>query len=166
MDHRNIAKYRKFVESTEHNTDLIVEDWNRRINKNDVVYVMGDAAFSFAGLSIYGELPGRKILVKGNHDDYTTTKVQIQYFEEIYAMIKYKKMWLSHCPIHPAEMRRCIGNVHAHVHEQTIQKRHMFKTIDDPQYLNTCVDVIFPAYGSVFISLEEVRDEFKRRGVL
>jgi calcineurin-like phosphoesterase family protein len=73
LGHRNISKYRKFISSTEDNTRLIQEDWNKHINKNDVVYVLGDAAFDYHSLALFGNLKGRKILVKGNHDDLVSS---------------------------------------------------------------------------------------------
>jgi hypothetical protein len=27
----------------------------------------------------------------------------------------------------------------------------------DPKYINTCVDVVYPKYGSMFLNLEEVK---------
>ena len=41
-------------------------------------------------------------------------------------MVRYKKMWLTHCPIHPDEMRRCVGNLCGHIHDQDIMKKTYF----------------------------------------
>lgn len=158
LGHKNIAKFRHFVSSCEGNTSLIVSDWRQHINKRDVVYVLGDAAFDQNGLDILATLPGRKILIKGNHDDIVTTYAQSQVFEEIHGMLKYKGMWLTHCPIHPDEMRKCKKNVHGHVHSKSIMKRSWCGVkILDPQYVNACVDVVYPKYGRIFITLDELR---------
>ena len=122
---------------------------------------MGDAAFSDNGLDIISQLPGHKILIKGNHDDLVSTKPQADVFSEIHGVLKYKKMWLSHAPIHPDELRGK-PNVHAHVHTATIMKKTWYGgTKVDPRYLNTCVDVIYPQYKSVFITLDQIRSRFK-----
>lgn len=161
LGHNNIAKFRPFVSSKESNIRLIWEDWNKRIGKNDVIYCMGDTAFDQQSLDLIGNAKGRKILIKGNHDDLVSTHAQSQVFEEIYGILKYKGMWLTHCPIHPDEMRNRKGNIHAHVHNETIMKKTWYgKKVPDPRYFNTCVDVIWPKYGSAFISLEEVRKYF------
>ena len=161
LGHKNIAKFRPFVTSSEDNSRLIKDDWTRRIGKNDVIYVLGDAAFDQDGLDLLGNLKGRKILVKGNHDDLVSTAAQSKVFEEIHGMLKYKGLWLTHCPIHPNEMRKRKGNVHGHVHLQSIKKRNLFgRKVLDKRYLNVCVDVIYPKYGSVLISLDQIRNYF------
>ncbi len=159
LDHRNIGKFRHFVGNSEENTILIQEDWNRRISKNDLVYCLGDAAFSKEGLDILGNLKGRKILIKGNHCDFVSTKDQMEVFEEVHGMLKYKGMWLTHCPIHPDELRGK-NNVHGHTHNHIIHKGWgPWKKVDQ-RYLNCCVDVIYPKYNSIFISLDQVRQYF------
>lgn len=161
LGHRNIAKFRNFVSSCEDNTRLIEESWDRRIKKNDVVYVLGDAAFDHESLQRIGNWKGRKILLKGNHDDFVSCQDQLNVFEEVHGMLKYKGMWLTHSPIHPDEMRGRKGNVHGHVHLATVQKGWGPFKKDDRRYLNACVDVVWHRYNSIFISLDEVKKYFQ-----
>lgn len=164
VGHRNIARYRPFVDSCEDNTAQFLDQWKKTIRKEkDIVYVLGDAAFTYEALDLYKGLRGRKILVKGNHDDMVSTKAQAEVFEQIYGMLKYKAFWLTHCPIHPAELRGKRGNVHGHVHEKSITKRWglMGGRIPDKRYFNACVDAVFPKYDSWFVTLDQVRDFFK-----
>ena len=161
LGHRNIAKYRPFVSSVGDNTRLIVTEWNQTINKRDIVYMMGDAAFDDESLTLIGTLPGRKILIKGNHDDMVTTRAQVQVFEEIHAMLKYKGMWLTHCPVHPDELRGKF-NVHAHVHSKTVHRKTWYgKRVIDKRYLNTCVDALYENTGRCMIELNDVKEYFK-----
>ena len=160
LDHKNIAKFRPFVNSTEHNTQLIEECWKKTIHKRGIVYVMGDGAFSEAALERIGNLPGKKILIKGNHDDYVSTKLQAEVFSESHGIIKYKGMWLSHAPIHPDELRGK-PNIHGHTHKYNITKRNCFGfSVLDKRYLNTCVDVTYPKYGNVFVTLDQAKQYF------
>ena len=61
-------------------------------------------------------------LVLGNHDSlkmYEQTiakniKIQLPLFS-------YKNMWISHCPIHPNELRSRILSVHGHLHCDIIE---------------------------------------------
>lgn len=163
LGHKNIAKFRSFVDSTEDNTAQFVDQWKKTIKKDHcVVYLLGDVAFSYETLDLLKDLKGRKILIKGNHDDYVTTKAQTEVFEEVYGLLKYKKTWLSHAPIHPAEMRGCIGNVHGHVHNATIMKSKMFRgDCVDKRYFNACVDAVYPKYDSWFATLDQVKEYFK-----
>ena len=157
LGHKNIAGFRPFVKDMQHNTDLFVADWKKIVNKRGIVYVFGDAAFTDEALDIFSWLPGRKILIKGNHDDMITTRAQLNVFEEIHGMLKYKGFWLSHPPIHPQELRGKI-NIHGHVHYKSVKKKTWYgKEVDDTRYFNLCPDVIFPKYGKWILSLEEVR---------
>lgn len=162
LGHRNISVFRSFVTSSDHNTQLITDDWRKRVNKRGIVYVLGDAAFSYDALNIIGNLPGKKILIKGNHDDMVSTKAQCEVFDEIHGMLKYKGFWLTHAPIHPNELRGK-PNIHGHVHNQSIMKKTLLgKKVLDERYLNMCPDVIYPKYGKFLLSLEEIRKIFGR----
>ena len=38
-------------------------------------------------------------------------------------MVRYKGMWLSHCPVHERELEfRVPRNIHGHIHENLIMK--------------------------------------------
>jgi calcineurin-like phosphoesterase family protein len=156
LGHKAIAKYRPWVKDSAANSALIHKLWNDTIRKNDIVNVMGDAAFTEDELIALGNLRGRKILIKGNHDDFVSTKLQSQVFEEIHGIIKYKAMWLSHAPIHPAELRGK-KNIHGHVHMKSV--RTWYGTLDK-RYYNTCVDVVYPKTGNVFVNLETIKSYF------
>jgi len=154
LGHKNIAKFRDYVKDSEDNTRIFLEDYEKLISKNDVVYFLGDVAFDEESLDHLRHLKGRKILIKGNHDDFVPTGLQTQVFEEIYGILKYKSFWLTHCPIHPAEMRGRRGNIHGHVHSETLP---------DDRYLNVCCDNLRPYNGSSLISLDQVRNIFNLR---
>lgn len=161
LGHKNIHTFRDFVSSSEQNTQLIVTHWRQTVTKRDIVYCLGDVAFNQESLDLVGNLPGRKILIKGNHDDLLSTAAQSQVFEEIHGMLKYKKLWLSHAPIHPDELRGK-GNLHGHVHDATVMepKRFLRKQKPDKRYLNCCVDYVWKNYGKVFLTLDEVKNYF------
>jgi len=156
LGHKAIGKYRPWTKDSAANSALIHKLWNDTIRKNDIVYVMGDAAFTNDECLALSKLRGRKILIKGNHDDYVSSILQTQVFEEIHGIIKYKGMWLSHAPIHPAELRgKC--NIHGHVHKHSVRKWYGAL---DKRYYNTCVDVIYPKTGNVFVNLETIKGYF------
>lgn len=54
------------VDICAHDKDL-VENWNKIVNKNDIVYILGDFAYKNHRDHILS-LNGNKILIKGNHD--------------------------------------------------------------------------------------------------
>lgn len=127
----------------------------QKLNRRTIVFFLGDTAFNDDSLiGILGGLPGRKILISGNHEDMTSMEAKNTVFESIHGMLKYKEFWLTHAPIHPQELRGKT-NIHGHVHKDTI---------DDPRYFNTCPE----ATGQYLISLQEIRGAIRDRqyGVL
>lgn len=65
-------------------------------------------------------LQGRKIVVMGNHDLPKNVKELLNYVESVAGMIDYKGFCLTHSPIHPLEINRYRGNIHAHIHEELL----------------------------------------------
>jgi len=65
---RCATEFRGFSGSEEHD-ELLVENWNRVVRKDDRVFHLGDVTGgSLRGLSYIPKLNGRKILIAGNHD--------------------------------------------------------------------------------------------------
>lgn len=160
LSHKNIAKFRPFVKDVEDNTRLLIDSWNLHIKKNDVVYCLGDMAFDKNGLDALGNLKGRKILIRGNHCDLVSIGDLINVFEEVHGIIKYKGMWLSHCPIHPDELRGR-PNISGHIHSKSIMKKNWLgRKVLDKRYFNACVDVVYPKYGTCFVSLDQIKNYF------
>lgn len=56
--------------SVEEMEEAIIERWNSAVTDDDTVYVLGDFSWykEEKTLEILGRLPGRKVLIKGNHD--------------------------------------------------------------------------------------------------
>lgn len=150
LGHKNIGKFRApLVNSTEENNTRIINDWKTVVTKRDTVYVLGDFCFD---KELYDtlDLPGEaKYLIRGNHDRFQTS-AYLKFFNEIEGIIKYKGFWLSHCPIHPDELRGK-PNLHGHVH---------FSTVHDDRYFNCCPENLWHKYGRCLVSLDEVRNHF------
>lgn len=71
--HKNILEYenRPFKDVDEMNR-VLVENWNRKVRKNDEVYILGDFGFvkGEEANRLLDQLNGRKYLIRGNHDSY------------------------------------------------------------------------------------------------
>lgn len=72
LNHQNILTYcnRPFKNVNEMNETLI-DNWNQKVGKNDLVYVLGDFTLSTHDYDIIrfaSLLKGKKFLIKGNHD--------------------------------------------------------------------------------------------------
>jgi calcineurin-like phosphoesterase family protein len=69
-------------------------------------------------------LNGKINVISGNHcylPYYNHSKIEMQN-----GLVSKYGFWLSHCPIHPNEMRKKTHNIHGHIH---------IEVIDDPRYI-------------------------------
>ncbi len=108
--HKNIIKYssnRSHFSDVEEMNESIIEQWNDTINNDDVVYHLGDFAFSNAekATNIAKRLNGKIYLIPGNHDHKLIKSIDFcNCFEEIlpkYYELKIGKQFiiLCHYPI-------------------------------------------------------------------
>ena len=124
--HKNICRIRPDFKTVDEHDEALCAIWNSKVKKdNDIVFVCGDAAFTAEGVERYGSLRGRKFLVHGNHDVFSTNRYLV-HFEQVVGITKYKsngkKFWVTHAPIHPDELRGR-PNIHGHVHFNTIRTK-------------------------------------------
>ena len=158
------TKVRPFKSAEEGDAEM-VKRWNATVGKDDKVYVLGDVAFTNKSLKILGELKGRKILIKGNHDILKPGEY-LKYFKDIRAYHKMEREVLSHIPIHPGSLfRRKRGeywlNIHAQLHNDAVMSIDQPDADDafracqteDPRYFSVCVERI----NYTPISLAEIR---------
>lgn len=79
--------------------ETIREKWNSKITNGDTVYILGDVSLRGTKeelIAFVSTLKGKKILVKGNHDDVSDYRYQ-QLFEEI---CDYKEIRDSYTPMY------------------------------------------------------------------
>lgn len=129
--HKNIVDLckRPFADVGEMDA-VLIERWNRKVKKNDVVYLTGDVVWDKKKVAYYMEqLSGKKILVAGNHDSAWIKREECQkYFEEI---VPYLEVHLNGHPItmchYPMlewrssreESKRKLGYlIHGHIHNR------------------------------------------------
>jgi calcineurin-like phosphoesterase family protein len=135
--------------TVEEHDEILVAKWNSVVGKRDLVFVLGDVAFSRTVFhTCMPQLAGRKVLVRGNHDELQCGEY-LQYFEDVRGIFKKNGHWFSHAPVHPAELRGC-KNIHGHVHHNTV--RDHYHEVDE-RYINVCVEACdgFP------IDFEEIK---------
>lgn len=141
LGHKNILKYsgplRGGTTPEEHDR-WIVEQWNSVVKKSDLVYLLGDVAMNKESLHLVKRLKGQKVLIRGNHD-IEPAKIYLEYFTNVHGLYSHKgTFWLSHAPIHPAELRGRI-NIHGHVHQKSI----LLDNQPDLRYINACVEMTY-----------------------
>ena len=140
--HHNLAINRGFKDSDEMD-EHIITNWNKVINKRDVVWILGDITMEKNNYGILDRLNGLKNVVLGNHDRPQHIISLMEHVNKVCGAIRLKECILTHVPIHPAELRGFKYNIHGHVHGNTI---------DHPRYINVSCDVL----GYTPVLLEEI----------
>ena len=75
-----------FGENWEGHEEKIKKDWKEKVTENDLVVVPGDFSWStylkdtYEDFDYLNKLPGKKILLKGNHDYWWTTVTSMRKF--------------------------------------------------------------------------------------
>lgn len=133
--------------------ECIKDLWNDTVTPQDKVYVLGDVAMK-ANREIQGylsDLPGKKRLVRGNHDLAKDSWYKEAGFQSIYGVRHIDGVWLTHAPMHPQCLSgRAIGNIHGHLHADYIwnimpeqdRKGVWNEGWKDSRYFNACVENI------------------------
>lgn len=108
----------------------VLKNWNETVNNGDTVYILGDISLKGKSeelISLVARLRGKKILVKGNHDDLKDYRYK-QLFEEVcdYKEVTdsvdgvSKKLVLFHYPIYSWKgMRSGTILLYGHTHNST-----------------------------------------------
>jgi calcineurin-like phosphoesterase family protein len=168
--HSGIQNFRTQFPNEKVHDQYIVDCWNGLITKRDLVFVMGDAAFTQGGINQIGNLCGRKILIRGNHDIQPIDSY-LKVFEEVWGAFAYKGLWLTHIPIHPSELYGRT-NVHGHCH-----RGGPTEVVGSPMggrgcelgakatYFNTCAEHLPTPYTPIELHhMEELIRESIKRG--
>lgn len=75
-----------FGENWEGHEEKIRKDWQEKVTENDLVVIPGDFSWStylkdtYEDFAYLNDLPGKKILLKGNHDYWWTTVTSMRKF--------------------------------------------------------------------------------------
>lgn len=154
--HKNILNFkrndgevlRKFHD-VHHMDQYMISAWNAVVGPDDKVYHLGDVAMcNITRLTeIFSQLPGRKVLIKGNHDTLKLSQYA-QLFSDVRAYHVLDNILLAHIPVHPESLSRWKGQVHGHLH---------YNKVKDPRYFNISVECI----NYTPINFEEVKKYYE-----
>ena len=104
LGHEKVLKFdNRPFETLDEMHKTIIKNWNKTVNVNDCVYILGDVAWkNDVGYEVVSQLKGRKFLVFGNHDN--KVKQELLYLFEWakdYALIydNNEQIILSHYPM-------------------------------------------------------------------
>lgn len=113
----------------------LISNWNRVVGCSDTTYVLGDFSFlsSAKTQAILAQLCGKKVLVRGNHDNVKSQEKAVRLgfdgvVDDMFLFIGGQQVWLSHYPYEGDHTevdryldRRLVNRgewlLHGHVHQ-------------------------------------------------
>lgn len=124
LDHRNIIQYcnRPFTSCIDMN-DTLINNWNKKVSKNDVVYHLGDFCFNKNYKAFEEFLNGTIIHIKGNHDKKIKEAKSFDIIE-----LNDKKIYLRHIPLEYNEEFPLVDLILCgHIHQLWKVKKYVSK---------------------------------------
>lgn len=116
-------------DTAEEMNEAMIQFWNETVRPKDKVIHLGDVAMRKEYVETMSKLHGKKLLVKGNHDNFDLA-TYTPHFYDIAGCLSLDRFMLTHIPISAQQKYRYRGNIHGHLHSDKI---------DDPWY--QCVSV-------------------------
>ena len=140
--HNNLVKKLRNM-STYESDKLIIDNWNKTVNKKDIVYVLGDITMeNHTTINEYLNcLSGNIRVIGGNHDTIKCCKQISDSKIALMGCMEYKGFICTHIPIHPRELRFYRGNIHGHVHKNGRHEDEEAYNIKNG-YFNVCCEFI------------------------
>jgi calcineurin-like phosphoesterase family protein len=132
-------------------TNLIIDNWNKSVGKEDVVFFLGDFALAPKDdVAFYKSLLNGKIfMIKGNHDHLSW-----KFYESVNFImlrekeIKYKNLIFSHRPM--IKLPNFTYNIHGHTHEKPNRdKWHVNCSVERMNYTPKRLDEIIKEYNII-----------------
>ena len=115
FNHTNIATY---CDRPANFTELLIQRWQGTVKSEDTVIHLGDVLIGKRQVAreLIASLPGRKILVRGNHDQQGSCSWWIDNgFDFACDGMVFRNCWLTHKPS-PTLPEGCELNLHGHWH--------------------------------------------------
>lgn len=145
--HNNIIEYSKRpFENVEHMNNTMLKNYYNQITQEDLVIFGGDVAFGDIekSKSILANLPGKKLLVLGNHDfeknqmlfrDYKIFDVVTMSFVFYWTFgAKVANILVTHYPIDNKWLPENTINIHGHIHQYKADKKNINMAVEHMQY--------------------------------
>ena len=141
-------------------TIQMIDKWNKKVSKDDSVYILGDFAFGNAEeiSKLLDKLNGNKYMIRGNHDHALKDRDLQKKFGWVkdYHMLKYNglKIVLFHYPIAVWDCKHH-GSIHLYGHVHSNKGDH--HPLDKAQ--NNSYNVGVDVNGYEPVSLEEILEK-------
>lgn len=141
-------------------TALICENWRKMVIPKDTVIHLGDCAWTPDGMKRLLSLPGRKILIRGNHDDKSLVKYMSIGWDFACDSIVMKlggvTILFSHAPRwgHTADI-----NIHGHFHDlhrEDFSRLYLPLSLESMGYMPIALDEAFLGVISSWVDTRRI----------
>lgn len=136
FNHESIIDFeRKQFTSVEEHNQTIIDNYNKVVGDEDIVYFLGDIGFTGYKYNLkdlaklISKMKGHKILIMGNHDKFLVGEAKgVLGFEEVHVGPYYYSdhIILSHEPVREALDNPYVVNVHGHLHNANLNLPNFF----------------------------------------
>jgi calcineurin-like phosphoesterase family protein len=137
-----------FCDRPKNHTELIIANWAKTVQWDDLTIHLGDVIFKEQSKikGILAAIPGKKILVKGNHDHETLKWYMEHGFDFACHSFVMSDMVFTHAPLQklPENIK---WNIHGHLHNGTFEKHgimlqswHKLFAIENTNYKPVLLD--------------------------
>lgn len=98
--------------------DLVCENWSKMVAPDDRVLHLGDCAMRPEGMERLLSLPGKKFLIRGNHDDKSDERYMEMGWDGVFESVIIKRYGIRILFSHkPRFGHRTDINIHGHYHD-------------------------------------------------
>ena len=151
FSHSNIIKYcNRPFNNVDIMNETLINNWNSIVNKNDIVYHLGDFTIDYDNLGeLVKKLNGKIYLIRGNHEGKS-----IKFYNEIGLKILPSKtkldeynFILSHKPLDNNLIPDDYINIHGHIHNNDLDNKfnsdnHYCVSIEKINYMPIALEVL------------------------
>lgn len=115
--HKNLCEELRGM-SAEESDELIIKNWNNKVKKKDVVYILGDVVMEKHNKveEYMKQLHGIKYVIGGNHDTRKVCEKLAAMGIPVMGCVNYKGFLCTHVPIEKSQVNLFRGNIHGHIH--------------------------------------------------
>jgi calcineurin-like phosphoesterase family protein len=114
--HLNHANMTTYCQRPPDFTEQIIKNWQNIVKPEDTVIHLGDVLIGKKSEWIMPSLPGRKILIRGNHDrQWSNTRWMQAGFDFVCDGLAFRQCWLTHEPADALPAGTNL-NIHGHLH--------------------------------------------------
>lgn len=140
--------------------DLICENWEKMVGPMDRVLHLGDCAWRPEGMKRLLSLPGKKFLIRGNHDDKSDDRYMDMGWDGVFESVIIKRygvrVLFSHKPRfgHKADI-----NIHGHFHDlhrEDFSRLYLPLSLESMGYRPIALDTEFMGKLSSWVRKERI----------